>query len=152
MTFLLDYRFYWRQKCKLSKEIWHVVIWLENVFKVGSPFSECESRDWHNSLSKSFFQSSFEANKLFCLLNKFVLFTNQKQYCVQQKQLSRLVIIRRMFWCRLSRLIPAHIPLKTANVEFQYTLSQQSNIIFTDVCTQPPRHVLETAQNKNLIT
>ena len=33
-----------------------------------------------------FFQSPFEANEMFCLLNKFVLFTNQKQplKCVQQ--------------------------------------------------------------------
>ena len=26
--------------------------------------------------------------------------------------------IRRMFWCRLSGLTPAHTPLKTANIEF----------------------------------
>ena len=33
-----------------------------------------------------FFQSPFEANKMFCLANKFVLFTNHKQplKCVQQ--------------------------------------------------------------------
>ena len=48
--------------------------------KGGSLFSECESRDWRNSLANDFFfQSSFEANKFFCLLNKLVLFTNQKQ-------------------------------------------------------------------------
>ena len=33
-----------------------------------------------------FFQSPFEANEIFCLLNKFVLFNNQKQplKCVRQ--------------------------------------------------------------------
>ena len=39
------------------------------------------------SLANGFFQSTFKANEIFCLLNKFVLFANQKQLlkCVPQK-------------------------------------------------------------------
>ena len=33
----------------------------------------------HDSLANDFFQSPFEANEMFCLLNKFVLITNHKQ-------------------------------------------------------------------------
>ena len=45
--------------------------------KGGSPFSECESCKWCNLLVNVFFQSTFDANKIFCLLNnKFVIFTN----------------------------------------------------------------------------
>ena len=76
----------------------HVWWWCKSIFhpqgsksfiqnpKGGSPFNECESRDWRNSLANGFFQSPFEANKMLCLLNKFVLFTNQKQplKCVRQ--------------------------------------------------------------------
>ena len=43
--------------------------------------------NWHNSLANGFFyQSPFEVNKMFCLLNKSVLLANQKQplTCVQQ--------------------------------------------------------------------
>ena len=107
---------------------------------------------------KAFFNLHLRrANCYVYLTNLFFLLT-RSSYCVQQKQLSRLVIIyltyyyrtrssslvklrahdrsdppiirhllcacvfpnniRRMLWCRLSRLIPANIPLKTANVEF----------------------------------
>ena len=51
-----------------------------------SLFSECKPRDWNNSLANGFFQSPFEVNEMLCLLNRFALFTNQKQLlkCVRQ--------------------------------------------------------------------
>ena len=56
------------------------------TFNKFNKFNKCESHDWHNFLTNGFFQSPFEANKMFCLPNKFVLFTNHKQplKCVQQ--------------------------------------------------------------------
>ena len=41
--------------------------------KDGSPFSEYELSECF------FFQSLFEVNEIFCLFNKFALFTSQKQ-------------------------------------------------------------------------
>ena len=46
------------------------------INKSGSALSE--SRKWCNLLANFFFQSTFEVNEMFCLLNKFVIFTNQK--------------------------------------------------------------------------
>ena len=46
--------------------------------KSGSPFSECESCKWGNSLANVFLQSTFEANEMFFLLTKFVIFTTRK--------------------------------------------------------------------------
>ena len=42
--------------------------------------------NWCNLLANGFFQSPFEANKLFCLLNKLVFFNNHRQLlkCVKQ--------------------------------------------------------------------
>ena len=34
--------------------------------------------DLHSANVSFFFQSTFEANEMFCLLNKFVIFTEQK--------------------------------------------------------------------------
>ena len=58
----------------------------EVLGKGRSPFSKCKSCNWYNFLTNSFFQSPFEANIMFCLFNKFVLFTNQKPLlqCVRQ--------------------------------------------------------------------
>ena len=63
-----------------------VMIFALKVFFL--PFNECEC--WHNLLANGFFQSPFEVNKIFCLPNKFVLFTNHKQplKCVWQKVIS----------------------------------------------------------------
>ena len=48
------------------------------------PFSECELCKWRNLLGIFFFQSTFEANKMFCLLGKFVIFMKQPLKYVQQ--------------------------------------------------------------------
>ena len=50
------------------------------------PSGKAESRDWHNSVVNGFFQSPFEANEMFYLPNKFVIFNNQNQplKCVRQ--------------------------------------------------------------------
>ena len=72
-------------KAKSPRKLRH--IFSPEHFKGGSPLSECESRDWRNSLANVFFWTPFEANEKFCLLNKFNLFTNQKQSlkCARQK-------------------------------------------------------------------
>ena len=54
-----------------------------NIIKIytkgRSRFSEFELRDWRSSLANGFFQSPFEANEMFCLLNILFFFNNQKQ-------------------------------------------------------------------------
>ena len=52
----------------------------------GSPLNKCELHNWRNLLANGFLQSPFEANEVFCLPNRFGLFTNHKQplKCVWQ--------------------------------------------------------------------
>ena len=48
-----------------------------------SSFSECKSREWHNSLGNSFFYLHLRRTKMFCLLSKFI-FTNQHYLDIAQ--------------------------------------------------------------------
>ena len=71
-----------------KRNLFSIVFFCIDLFSCqdGSPFSDCESRDWRNSLAYGFSQSPFEAHEMFFLLNRFVLFVSQKQplKCVQQ--------------------------------------------------------------------
>ena len=49
-------------------------------FEVRSSFNECDLHNWHNSLVNAFFFNlHLHLNRTKCVLNKFVLCTNQKQ-------------------------------------------------------------------------
>ena len=68
--------------------VFSVSLWahVQHKSKDGSPFNEFWLHNWCNLLANGFFQSPFEANKLFCFLNKLVFFNNHRQLlkCVKQ--------------------------------------------------------------------
>ena len=75
---------YFLSKIVLTKICFHdITLFTSLVFFFPSLRQRFIQQMWvtrlHDSLANDFFQSPFEANEMFCLLNKFVLITNHKQ-------------------------------------------------------------------------